>query len=169
MRKSFVFLCVAVLTACFAYALTERNLCREDHQPPPNVEPAEKIGTIAGYGVFTVFVDEGGYGTDQATLDDIEVLSDDFRENEFDPRQAEANEIYDWLNATHEIDDGSGNVICPICGKVHSMSEYQSMRDTKVNRLNTLSTEIDDAWADLADTVRAMISDESYAAYLDAH
>ena len=168
MQKLSVFLCLLVLTVGFVYAQIERNLCREDHQPPANVEPLEKIGEIAGYYAFGVFVEEGGYGTDQDTLDAIEALNADYRENEFDPRQSEASDIYGWLNATHEIDDGDGSVTCPICGEVHTMSEYESLRDVKVNRLNTLSSEIDDVWTALADTIRGMVSDESYGAFLDA-
>ena len=167
MKKLSVFLCLLVLTAGFAYAQIERNLCREDHRPPQNVEPGEKVGAIAGYYAFGDFVEEGGYGTDQGTLDEIEALNADYQEDEFDPRQSEANDIYDWLNAPHEIADGGETVTCSICGEVHTMSEYESLRDDKVNRLNTLSGEIDDAWTALADTVRAMISDESYEAFLD--
>jgi hypothetical protein len=169
MQKLSVFLCLLVLTAGFAFALTERNLCRENHEPPPNVEPGKKIGVIAGYRIFGIFVDDGGYGTDEDTLAQIEALSEDYLEQEFDPRQTEANGIYDWLNATHEIDHGDGSIICPICGEAHTMSEYESMRDEKVDRLNTLSSEIDDKWTALADDIRAMISDESYKAFLDAH
>ena len=168
MQKLSVFLCLLVLTAGFVYAQPERNLCRENHQPPANVEPLEKIGEIAGYHVFGLFLEGGGYGTDQDTLDEIEALNAEYRENEFDPRQSEANDIYGWLNATHEIDDGSNTVTCPICGEVHTMSEYESLRDAKVNRLNTLSSEIDDVWTALADTIRGMVSDESYGAFLDA-
>jgi hypothetical protein len=169
MQKLSVLLCLLVLTAGFVYAQPERNLCREDHQPPANVEPLEKIGAIAGYYAFGFFVEEGGYGTDQDTLDEIEALNADYQGNEFDPRQSEASDIYEWLNATHEIDDGGNTVTCPICGEVHTMSEYESLRDVKVDRLNTLSAEIDDEWTALADTIRGMISDESYAAFLDAH
>ncbi len=169
MRKLFLFLCGAALSGCFVYGQIERNVCRENHQPPPNVDPEKKIGEIAGYRVFGLFVDEGGYGTDENTLSDIEALSEDYWENEFEPRQNEANDIYDWLNATHEIDDGTGVVTCPICGEAHTMSEFQAMRDEKVDRLNTLSSEIDAEWTALADTIRAMISDESYKDFLDAH
>jgi hypothetical protein len=168
MQRLSLFLCLLVFTVGFAYAETERNLCREDHQPPANVEPLEKIGEIAGYHAFGLFLEGGGYGTDQDTLEEIEALNAEYQESEFDPRQSEANGIYDWLNATHEIDDGSNTVTCPICGEVHTMSEYQSLRDVKVNRLNTLSSEIDDEWTALADTIRAMISDGSYSAFLDA-
>ena len=168
MQKLSVFLCLLVLTAGFVYAQPERNLCRENHQPPANVEPLEKIGEIAGYHVFGLFLEGGGYGTDQDTLDEIEALNAEYRENEFDPRQSEANDIYGWLNATHEIDDGSNTVSCPICGEVHTMSEYESLRNAKVNRLNTLSSEIDDEWTALADTIRGMVSDGSYKAFLDA-
>lgn len=168
MQKLSLFLCLLVLTVGFAYAEIERNLCREDHQPPANVEPIEKIGEIAGYHVFGDFVDGGGYGTDQDTLDAIEALNTGYQENEFDPRQSEANDIYDWLNATHEIDGGDNTVTCPICAEVHTMSQYESLRDVKVNRLNTLSSEIDDVWTALADTIRGMVSDESYKAFIDA-
>jgi hypothetical protein len=168
MQKLSVLLCLLVLTVGFVYAQIERNLCREDHQPPAYVDPLEKIGEIAGYHAFGVFVEEGGYGTDQDTLDEIEALNVDYREEEFDPRQSEAGDIYEWLNATHEIDDGGNTVTCPICGEVHTMSEYESLRDAKVNRLNALSSEIDDEWTALADTIRGMISDESYKAFLDA-
>lgn len=168
MRKYFVVLCVAVLAAGVAYAVTERNTCREDHGPPPTSEPAKKIGEIAGYRAFGLFVDGGGYGTDQDTLDEIEALNSDYQENEFDPRQSEADGIYEWLNSNHEIDDGSNTVTCPICGEVHTMSEYEAARDAKVDRLNELSSEIDDEWAALTDTIRAMVSDSSYKAFLDA-
>lgn len=169
MQKLCAVLCALLLTAGLAYSEIERNLCRENHQPPPNVEPGKKIGEIAGYSAFGVFVDEGGYGTPQSTLEEIEALNEEYQENEFDPRQSEANGIYDWLDATHEIDDGSGTVTCPICGEVHTMSNYESLRDAKVNRLNALSGEIDAVWTALADNVRGMISDESYGAFLDAH
>ncbi len=169
MRKLFPFLCLAALTLCSASAQTERNVCRENHEPPPNVDPGKKIGEIAGYRVFGLFVDGGGYGTDADTLAQIEALSEDYLEHEFDPRQAEANGIYDWLNATHEMDHGDGSIVCPICGEAHTMSEYESMRDGKVDRLNTLSSEIDDKWTALADTIRAMVSDESYKAFLEGH
>jgi hypothetical protein len=132
------------------------------------VEPGEKIGEIAGYYAFGDFVDEGGYGTDQTTLDEIEALNADYQENEFDPRQSEANDIRDWLNTTHDIDDGTGTETCSTCNEIHAMSEYESLRDANVNQLNTLSGEIDDVWTALADTIRAMISDESYEAFLDA-
>lgn len=168
MHKLSVLLCLLVLTVGFVYAEIERNLCREDHQPPANVDPLKKIGEIAGYHAFGFFVDEGGYGTDQDTLDAIEALNADYQGNEFDPRQSEANDIYGWLNSTHEIEDGNNTVTCPICGEGHTMSEYESLRDDKVNRLNTLSAEIDDEWTALADTIRAMISDESYKAFIDA-
>lgn len=168
MQKLCVVLCVLLLTAGFAYAQIERNLCREDHKPPANVEPEKKIGEIAGYYAFGDFVEGGGYGTDQTMLDEIEALNADYQENEFDPRQSEAIDIYDWLNATHEIADGGDPEPCSICGEVHTMSEYESLRDAKVNRLNTLSSEIDDEWTALADTIRAMISDESYEEFLDA-
>jgi hypothetical protein len=169
MQKLSVFLCLLVLTAGFVYAHTERNLCREDHQPPPAVEPGEKIGEIAGYHAFGDFVEEGGYGESQATLDQIEALNEAYQEDEFDPRQSEANDIYDWLDAKHEIDDGSETETCSICGEIHTMSEYESLRDAKVNRLNTLSGEIDDEWTALADTIRGMISDDSYEEFLAAH
>ena len=165
MQKLCAVLCVLLLTAGFVYAHTERNLCREDHRPPPNVEPGEKVGEIAGYHAFSVFL-EGDYGTDQDTLDEIEALNADYQENEFDPRQSEANDIYDWLNATHIIADEGDPEPCSICGEVHTMSEYESLRDAKVDRLNTLSGEIDDEWTALADTIRAMVSDESYEAFL---
>lgn len=168
MQKLCAVLCILLLTAGFVYADTERNLCREDHRPPPAVGPEEKIGAIAGYYAFGDFVDDGGYGTEQDTLDEIEALNVDYQENEFDPRQSEANDIYDWLNATHGIADEGGTVTCSICGEVHTMSEYESLRDAKVNRLNTLSGEIDDEWTALADTIRGMISDESYEAFLGA-
>ena len=168
MRKSFVVLCVMVLAAGVAYARTERNTCRENHAPPPTGEPGKKIGEIAGYGVFSLFVDGGGYGTDQGTLDEIEALNSDYQQNEFNPRQSEADGIYEWLDATHEIDDGSNTVICPICGEAHTMSEYEAARDAKVDRLNELSSEIDDKWTALTDTIRAMVSDASYEAFLDA-
>jgi hypothetical protein len=141
-------------------------MCREDHKPSENVEPGKKIGEIAGYHAFGLFVEGGGYGVDQTVLDQIEVLNADYQENEFDPRQSEANDIYDWLNATHRIADEGGPETCSICGEVHTMSEYQSLRDAKVDRLNTLSGEIDDEWTALADTIRAMVSDESYEAFL---
>lgn len=168
MQKLCAFLCVLLLTAGFVYAETERNLCREDHRPPPAVGPEEKIGAIAGYYAYGDFVDQGGYGTDQTTLDEIEALNADYQENEYDPRQSEANDIYDWLNGTHEIADVGEPEPCSICGEAHTMSEYESLRDAKVNRLNTLSGEIDDEWTALADTIRGMISDESYEAFLDA-
>ncbi|MEE9455791.1 MAG: hypothetical protein V3W11_01415 [bacterium] len=132
------------------------------------MEPEKKIGAIAGYYAFGDFVEGGGYGVDQTVLDQIEALNADYQENEFDPRQSEANDIYDWLNATHEIDDGSETETCSTCNEVHTMSEYESLRDVKVNRLNTLSGEIDDEWTALADTIRAMISDESYEEFLGA-
>ena len=168
MQRLCAFLCVLLLTAGFVYAETERNLCREDHRPPPNVEPEKKVGEIAGYYAYGDFVDQGGYGTDQTMLDEIEALNADYQENEFDPRQSEAIDIYDWLNGTHAIADGGDTVTCSICGEVHTMSEYESLRDAKVDALNTLSSEIDDEWTALADTIRAMISDESYEAFLDA-
>ncbi len=167
MLKFCAVLCLLVLTAGFTYADIERNLCREDHQPPPTIEPGKKIGEIAGYSVFGDFVEGGGYGTPQSTLDEIEAMNEEYQANEFDPRQSEANGIYEWLDDTHMIDDGSETVTCPICGEVHTMSEYESLRDTKVNRLNTLSAEIDDEWTALVDTIRAMISDESYSEFLD--
>ncbi len=168
MQKLCAILCVLLLTAGFVYAQIERNLCREDHKPPANVEPEKKVGEIAGYYAFGDFVDEGGYGVDQTILDQIEALNADYQENEFDPRQSEANDIYDWLNATHEINDEGGTVTCSTCNDIHTMSEYESLRDAKVNQLNTLSGEIDDEWTALADTIRAMISDESYEAFLGA-
>lgn len=169
MRKLLPFLCVAALSLCSAYAEIERNVCRENHEPPPNVDPDKKIGEIAGYRVFGLFVDEGGYGTDESTLAQIEALSENYWENEFKPRQLEANDIYDWLNATHYIDDGSETVTCSVCGIIHTMPEYEALRDAKVVRLNELSSEIDAEWTALADIIRVMISDESYKEFLDAH
>jgi hypothetical protein len=168
MQKLCAVLCALLLTAGLAYSEIERNLCRENHKPPPNVNPGEKIGEIAGYSVFGDFVEGGGYGTPQSTLAEIVALNEAYQEDEFDPRQSEANDIYAWLKDTHYIDDGSGTVTCPICGEVHTMSEYESLRDGNVNRLNELSSEIDDEWTALVDTIRALISDESYSEFLDA-
>lgn len=145
-----------------------RNLCREDHNPPAGVPVGEKIGTIAGYEGFGQFIDDGGYGTPQTTLESMEDMNAEYQENEYDPRQEEASGIYEWLNAVHQIDDGTGTITCSYCGIAHTMSEYESMRDDKVARLNDISAEIDEEWCELVDAMRAMVSDGAYESYMDS-
>jgi hypothetical protein len=163
---------LAVVAACLVVSITQadelRNICREDHNPPTGVPEGEKIGTIAGYEGFGQFIDDGGYGTPQSVLEDMEVLNDEYQENEYDPRQEEASSLYAWLNAVHGMDDGTGVITCSYCGIPHTMSEYESMRDAKIVRLNEISAEIDEEWCELVDAMRAMVSDSAYESYIDS-
>ncbi|MGD8719908.1 MAG: hypothetical protein PVH29_13945 [Candidatus Zixiibacteriota bacterium] len=156
------------VSSAYANGTVLRNACREDHTGPVAVPEGEKIGMIAGYECFGLFLDDGGYGTSQATLDEMEDMNEDYQDNEFDPRQTEASAIYAWLKATHEIDNGSNSEYCYYCSDYHTMAEYEALRDAKVDRLNELSDEIDDEWCDLVDEIRAMISDDAYEDYMDS-
>jgi hypothetical protein len=147
--------------------VTYRCECREDHTPPLEVPTKEKIGTIAGYEAFGGFIDGGGYETDQSVLDQIAALNEAYQDDEFDPRQTEATSIWNWLKAVHEIDDGTSTTACSYCSAVHTMSQFESARDTKLDRLTTLGAEIDDEWCAVCDTIRGMVSDDSYQAYLE--
>ena len=86
--------------------MTYISSCWENHRPPPNVPEKRKIGTIAGWELFSVFSDNGGYGVSQSILDDIADLVETYQNDEFTPRQDEANEIWDWLEAVHNLDPG---------------------------------------------------------------
>ena len=48
------------------------------------------------------------------------------------------------------------------------MAEYESTRDTEIDRLNELSGEIDDEWCTLVDEMRGMVSDDAYEDYMDS-
>ncbi len=151
---------VLLLFHAAAAADVLRNLCHEDHTGPSALTyPENKIGSVAGYGAFAVFVDEGGYGEDQNTLAEIEDLNADFQDD-YDTLQAEADGIYEWLNTTFTIGPA---------GMYGTMAAYESARDAKVQRRNEIDAEVDETWCDLADTIRGMISDSSYEAYLEAH
>lgn len=145
-----------------------RNLCRENHNPPAGIPEGEKIGTIAGYEGFGQFISDGGYGTPESILDEMDAMNAEYQENEYDPRQTEASSIYEWLNAVHQIDDGSNTEECTYCNDYHTMAEYEATRDAKVERLNELGAEIDAEWCDLVDAMRAMVSDGAYEDYIDS-
>jgi hypothetical protein len=171
MARSY-FICMVIGFLIFgglASAEVYRNQCFEDHEPQPSVPAAEKIGCIAGWAAFGLFLEDGGYGTSQSVIDDIEDLNGDYQDGDFDPLQDEASAIHDWLSSSHEIDDGTGTNACSICGTAHTMAQFEAARDTKVGRLHEIDEEIDEAWLDLVDTIRGMISDSAYESYLDAH
>jgi hypothetical protein len=96
----------------------------------------------------------------------MEDMNEEYQANEYDPRQSEASDIYGWLNAIHDIDDATGTT-CTYCNVIHTMAEYESTRDTEIDRLNELSGEIDDEWCALVDVMRGMVSDDAYEDYID--
>jgi hypothetical protein len=156
-----------VLAASVVQGKELRSACREDHVPAPDIPESEKIGTIAGYYGFGQFIEDGGYGTAQNVIEDMESMNAEYQEELYDPLQAEASSIYDWLNAVHEIDDGSNTEECNYCGTHHTMAEYEAIRDGKIERLNEIDQEIDEAWCALVDTMRGMVSDSAYESYID--
>lgn len=158
---------VIALTAS-ALATVERTCCIEDHGGPlEGVPPDEAIGKVAGYTVFTLFLDDGGYGLDQSAKDQIETWNTEYQENEYDPRQDDATAIWAWLDARH---DGIGSGSCAYCNDFHaSMTAWEAERDGKIGDLHDLDAGIDAVWAELADDIRALILDEDYTDFLDAH
>ena len=167
MRKLLV-IAALFLIASAAQGRCVRGTCRENHIPSPGIPESEKIGTVAGYEGFGQFIDDGGYGTDQSVLDQMEDMNEEYQVNEYDPRQSEASDIYGWLNAIHDIDDETGTTTCLYCNVIHTMAEYESTRDTEIDRLNELSGEIDDEWCTLVDEMRGMVSDDAYEDYMDS-
>lgn len=142
----------------------KRNDCIENHEPPANVPAKKKIGTIAGFSAFSIFC-QGDYGEDESILDQIASWNANYQENEFSPRQQEALEIWDWLEATHDIDDNE----CPVCGYPHyNMAQFQIERNDKLSDLRYLDEEIDAEWCDLSDMCRAIVSDTAYNTFLTA-
>ena len=160
-------LLVSLLAATVAFGIqVERKECIEDHGPPPTVPPAEKIGDVAGYGAFTLFLGDGAYGLDQTTIDTIEGWNENFQANEYDPRQEEANAIRDWINGRHVIETDP----CPCCGEYHAtMAAWEAERDDMLADLHEINEEIDAVWADLTDDIRALVPDEDYSDFLDAN
>lgn len=143
----------------------ERDPCEENHLENPAGGP--RIGDIAGWSLFGKFC-EGDYGVSQSVLDQIAAINEEYQEDHYLPQQAAAAEIHEWLNSRHVCDDGSAVTTCPICDVVHTMAEFQAMRDAKVNGLHAISAAIDAAWCERADTIRALIGDAAYTAYLDS-
>lgn len=128
--------------------MRNRCICDENHTgPPANTTP---IGNL-GWRAFGKFCDEGGYGEDQTVLDQIEAMNETYQEDEYVPRQDEYNAITEWLETTAEED-----------------AEWLTTRDAKVARRNEIHAEIDEEWLALADTIRDLVSDESYDAFLAA-
>jgi len=145
--------------------IQERCCCIDDHGgPPPDTSEGEQIGRVAGYTAFALFLDDGGYSLDQTTIETIEGWNADYQETEYDPRQAEANDIREWLDARHVMDGDC------TCGDYHAtMATWKAERDAKIANLHELDAEIDAEWAELADAIRALVSDEDYTDFLDAH
>jgi hypothetical protein len=130
--------------------MRNRHICNENHTgPPANIN----LSPIAGWRAFGKFCDEGGYGTDQSVLDAIEALNEDYQEDEYVPRQTEAQAILDWLDTTREEDEAG---------------VWAADRDAKAERFNEIGAEIDAIWCALADTIRDMVSDESYDEFISA-
>jgi len=156
-----------LLLATTAFGIQEeRQGCIEDHGPPPSVPSAEQIGDVAGYGAYTLFLGDGAYDLDQTTIDTIVAWNAEFQTNEYDPRQAEANAIWEWIQGRHVI----GTEPCPCCGGYHAtMAAWEAERDDMLANLHELNEEIDTIWADLTDDIRALVPNEDYSAFLDAH
>jgi hypothetical protein len=142
----------------------ERLPCEENHYANPAGGPS--IGEVAGWSLFSLFC-EGDYDVDQSVLDQIAAINTAYQQNEYAPRQAAKAAIQAWLGSRHVCDDGSETVTCPICGVIHTMPEFEAMRDAKVAALHTISADIDEEWNARADSIRALIPDASYSAYLD--
>lgn len=166
MKFKYLIVAVIALTAP-ALGLTERCCCIDDHGGPPAYVPAdEAIGRVAGYTAFALFLDDGGYSLDQNTINQIETWNAEYQENEYDPRQEEASAIYEWLDVRHVMDVDP----CPYCDGYHStMAAWEAERNGKISNLHYLDAEIDAEWAELADAIRALIPDEDYTDFLDAH
>ena len=145
--------------------MTYISSCWENHRPPPNVPEKRKIGTIAGWELFSVFSDNGGYGVSQSILDDIADLVETYQNDEFTPRQDEANEIWDWLEAVHNLDPGDNTVTCGYCGETHTYEQSIDIRNTKIARLSELGEQIDEEWCNLSDIIRDNINSDSVDAY----
>ena len=166
--RNILVVAVIVFAASVVQGKELRSVCREDHVPAPDIPESEKIGTIAGYEGFGQFIADGGFGTPQSVLDDMAGMNEEYQEEIYDPLQDEASSIYDWLNAVHEIDDGSHSEECVYCGTYHTMAEYEATRDAKTERLNEIDLAIDEEWCDLVDTMRGMVSDDAYEDYIDS-
>ena len=140
-----------------------RHTCSENHEKHASVSHERCIGKRAGYGIFGDFVEGGGYGVDQSVIDQIETWNTEYRENEYDPRQEEANEIHDWLETAHEVDEED----CTYCGEPHqNMLEFQIERDAKIARLFELDVEIEYIYNGITDSIRALIDNDYYCAFL---
>lgn len=164
MKKLLIALAVLATTAIGFEE--ERQGCIENHGGPPNVPTAEKVGRVAGYGAYTLFLGDGAYGLDQTTIDTIEDWNADFQANEYDPRQEQATEIWEWIQGRHEIDVDP----CPCCGGHHAtMEDWEAERNDMLNDMHGLDAEIDTIWAELTDDIRALVSNEDYSDFLDAH
>ena len=149
--------------------IQERCCCIDDHGgPPPDTSEGEQIGRVAGYTAFALFLDDGGYSLDQTTIETIEGWNADYQETEYDPRQVEASAIREWLDARHEM--ATDLDPCPGCGGHHAtMATWEAERNAKIADLHELDAEIDAEWAELADAIRDLVSDEDYTDFLDAH
>jgi len=141
-----------------------RHTCSEDHEKHASVSPERAIGKRAGYGIFGDFVEGGGYGVDQSVIDQINDWNTSYRENEYDPRQEEANGIHDWLETRHEVDGEA----CTSCNEAHGdMASFQDERNDKIARLFELDVEIEAIYNGIADDIRALIDNDYYCAFLD--
>ena len=140
---------------------TYRKLCHENHTGPAEMTyPENKIGAPwVGYGVFTLFLDDGAYGEDQTVIDAINDLNEDFRDT-YDQLQAEADGIYEWVKTTFTIGQGQ---------TYETMEAFNTAAEAKAERRLEIDAEIEEAWRDSANIARALISDDAYDDFLEAH
>ena len=140
-----------------------RHTCSEDHFPHESVSPERAIGKRVGYVIFGNFIEGGGYEVDPSVIDQIETWNTTYQETEYDPRQEEANEIHDWLETAHEVDEED----CTYCEYTHhNMLDFQTERDNKIARLFELDAEITSIYNGIADDIRALIDNDYYCAFL---
>ena len=99
-------------------------------------------------------VDDGGYGVGSTVLDQIAAINEAYQDDEYLPRQTEAAAIYEWFDTTQEDDDAG---------------EWKAARAAKVARLAEIDAELDVEWYDAADAVYALVGEDAYEAFLEAH
>lgn len=134
--------------------------CLENHTNPPTAltDGHPKIGTKAGWTAFSEFAADG-YGVDQSVLDQIAAMNVTYQEDEYTPRQEEANAIHDLLDTVHILDANP----CPVCGVTHyDRAGYINWEATQWGRLNGINHEIDLKHAQLRQACFNLIGQTKY-------
>lgn len=135
-----------------------RKTCQENHTGPVELTyPQNRIGAPwTGYACFTAFVAGGGYGVDQTVLDTIASTNATYQA-QYDDLQAEADLIYAWFNTEFTI--GSG-------GDFETMAAYEAAAAMQEGDWFAISAEVAALWRGYCNTLRALVGDTAYAAFL---